>query len=96
MCDGFVRRTVFVTVPPTVEYRLTPLGESLLPPFVELVTWAERHHAAVRSAREQSARQTATRTAAVAVAQEAVDVRATDSVSAPRRIPSEARRRAIP
>jgi DNA-binding HxlR family transcriptional regulator len=65
-CDGFVQRTVFVTVPPTVEYRLTPLGESLLPPLVALVNWAEKHHGAVRTAREQFARATPARSHRIA------------------------------
>ena len=28
--DGLITRTVFPTKPPSVEYRLTPLGESIL------------------------------------------------------------------
>ena len=49
--DGLVRREVFPTVPPGVEYSLTALGESLLDPVDRLVDWATAHHAAVREAR---------------------------------------------
>jgi DNA-binding HxlR family transcriptional regulator len=38
--DGLVQRTVFPSVPPSVEYRLTPLGESLLQPLSGLADWA--------------------------------------------------------
>ncbi|MFF5290723.1 winged helix-turn-helix transcriptional regulator [Paractinoplanes globisporus] len=41
--DGLVARTVFPSVPPSVEYRLTPLGESLLVPLSALADWAVRH-----------------------------------------------------
>ena len=51
--DGFVSRHVFPTVPPSVEYRLTPLGESLLQPLAQLVDWAGAHHAAIRAARKE-------------------------------------------
>jgi DNA-binding HxlR family transcriptional regulator len=38
--DGFITRTVFPTVPPRVEYALTPLGRSLLKPVRQLGAWA--------------------------------------------------------
>ena len=38
--DGFITRTVFPTVPPRVEYALTPLGHSLLKPVRQLGAWA--------------------------------------------------------
>lgn len=38
--DGLVEREVFPTVPPSVEYRLTPLGVSLLEPLSALADWA--------------------------------------------------------
>jgi DNA-binding HxlR family transcriptional regulator len=54
-CDGLVARAVFPTVPPSVEYRLTPLGESLLEPFGHLVAWANRHQVEIDAARSQFA-----------------------------------------
>ena len=50
--DGMVRRKVYPTVPPKVEYTLTPLGRSLTNVMRGLVRWAERHHARIRLARE--------------------------------------------
>ena len=49
--DGFVSRTVYPTIPPRVDYALTPLGRSFLEPLRGLLEWAQRHHADVRSAR---------------------------------------------
>lgn len=49
--EGLVARQVLPLVPPGVEYRLTPLGQSLSEPLAQLVRWAEAHHAAVRAAR---------------------------------------------
>ena len=49
--DGLLERTVHPTVPPRVDYRLTPLGHSLLVPLEALVDWAENHHDEVRAAR---------------------------------------------
>ncbi len=41
--DGLVQREVFPTVPPSVEYSLTPLGASLLGPLSTLADWAVEH-----------------------------------------------------
>ena len=49
--DGLVQRQVFPTVPPSVSYRLTPLGQSLLEPFGALVAWADRSHPEILAAR---------------------------------------------
>ena len=38
--DGIVRRTPHATIPPRVDYRLTPLGRSLTRPLGALATWA--------------------------------------------------------
>ncbi len=49
--DGLVARTVLPTSPPSVEYRLTDLGVSILKSMRGLVTWAERNRAAIEAAR---------------------------------------------
>ena len=41
--DGIVARTAFPSVPVRVDYRLTPLGETLLPLMRQIKAWAERH-----------------------------------------------------
>lgn len=56
--DGLVSREVFPTVPPSVEYTLTPMGVSLLEPIAGLVEWADRHHQAIRTSREAVAMRT--------------------------------------
>ena len=40
---AMISREVFPVVPPRVEYRLTPLGQSLNAPLAELCDWVERH-----------------------------------------------------
>jgi DNA-binding HxlR family transcriptional regulator len=49
--DGIVTRTVHASVPPRVDYELTPLGRTLLVTIGQLVTWAEEHMAEVEAAR---------------------------------------------
>jgi DNA-binding HxlR family transcriptional regulator len=49
--DGLVTRHVFPTKPPSVEYRLSPLGTSLLQPLGELIGWAERNYEAIQHTR---------------------------------------------
>ncbi|NTZ04291.1 winged helix-turn-helix transcriptional regulator [Burkholderia metallica] len=49
--DGLVTRHVFPTKPPSVEYRLAPLGQSLLDPMAALVDWAERSYSDIDAAR---------------------------------------------
>ena len=50
--DGLVTRTVVPTVPPRVEYALTPLGHSLRGPLEGLGTWAFAHLPVVEQARQ--------------------------------------------
>ncbi len=49
--DGLISRHVFATVPPSVEYRLTPLGEGLMPPLFGLMTWANENHTRIKALR---------------------------------------------
>jgi DNA-binding HxlR family transcriptional regulator len=49
--DGLVDREVFPTNPPSVEYSLTKLGQSLLVPMNGLIAWAGKNHAKINSAR---------------------------------------------
>jgi DNA-binding HxlR family transcriptional regulator len=51
--DGLVTRTVFPTIPPRVDYELTELGRSLLPPVAALGDWARANGAAIDAARER-------------------------------------------
>ena len=41
--DGLVTRSVFPTVPVTVEYAMTPLGRTLTETVAALAHWAERN-----------------------------------------------------
>jgi DNA-binding HxlR family transcriptional regulator len=50
--DGLVEREVFPTTPPSVEYRLSPLGRSLLTPMRALVRWADEKQASILKARD--------------------------------------------
>jgi DNA-binding HxlR family transcriptional regulator len=52
--DGIVRRTVFPTVPPSVEYSITDLGHSLLVPLSAIADWAVDRHAEIAAARESA------------------------------------------
>jgi DNA-binding HxlR family transcriptional regulator len=41
--EGLVERNVYATVPPKVEYSLTPLGETLKEPLGAICRWSEEH-----------------------------------------------------
>jgi DNA-binding HxlR family transcriptional regulator len=49
--DGLVSRTVYPTVPPRVDYELTPLGATLHDTIRALVTWTEAHQNEIATAR---------------------------------------------
>jgi DNA-binding HxlR family transcriptional regulator len=49
--DGLVERTVHAVIPPRVEYRLTPLGASLLGVVGDLMRWSAGHTADIDRAR---------------------------------------------
>ena len=49
--DGLVKRTVYPTVPPKVEYQLTEVGRSLIEPLSALTLWAQKNLPAIEAAR---------------------------------------------
>ncbi len=50
--DGLVNRTYYATIPPTVEYRLSEMGESFREPVMALGQWALDNLTAIDAARE--------------------------------------------
>ncbi|MCU1277806.1 MAG: putative transcriptional regulator [bacterium] len=51
--DGLVTRTVYPTVPPSVEYALTTLGKTLIAPVMTLVAWAEKNKRRIQDSRDR-------------------------------------------
>jgi len=51
--DGLVSRKVHPTIPPQVEYSLTPLGHSLAQPLTALSSWVLENIESIQSYREQ-------------------------------------------
>jgi DNA-binding HxlR family transcriptional regulator len=49
--DGLVTRTVFPTVPPSVEYALTNSGRSLHAVLYQLVDWTDQHLIEIHASR---------------------------------------------
>ncbi|WP_374216137.1 winged helix-turn-helix transcriptional regulator [Frankia sp. R82] len=49
--DGLLTRTVYATVPPKVDYRLTDMARELLTSLLSLTGWAERHRGDIAAAR---------------------------------------------
>lgn len=52
--DGLVSRSVFATVPVTVEYAITPLGRTLTSTVAALTRWAEDNIEAVLQAQQNT------------------------------------------
>ena len=52
--DGLVSRKLYPQIPPKVEYRLTELGESMLPAIVMLKSWAEQNMPYILKARAEA------------------------------------------
>ena len=50
--DGLVTREVFATIPPKVEYSLTPLGRTLIKVLEQIRGWAEGNIEAVLAAQK--------------------------------------------
>ncbi len=51
--NGVLTRTMYPSIPPKVEYALTPLGDSLVAPIRNLVDWAEDRRSEIITARKQ-------------------------------------------
>lgn len=51
--DGLIERTVYPTIPPQTDYRLTSMGESLADMVFALADWSRDHKDAVASARSR-------------------------------------------
>jgi DNA-binding HxlR family transcriptional regulator len=41
--DGLIKRKIFATVPPTVEYSLTAFGQTVTPMMEEIKKWGLAH-----------------------------------------------------
>ena len=52
--DGLVERTIYMEVPPRVDYRLTPFGESLRPIVLQLRDWGATHTNTMKAYRAAS------------------------------------------
>ena len=57
--DGLVNRTAYATVPPTVEYELTDLGQSFAGTIGVMGEWAVEHLAEIDRARAEYDRKNA-------------------------------------
>jgi DNA-binding HxlR family transcriptional regulator len=49
--DGLVERTVYPTIPPQVDYRLTAIGQSLAGTLFALADWSREHKDSIAIAR---------------------------------------------
>lgn len=52
-CDGLIHREVCSVMPPHVEYRLTPLGRSILGVIAAMLDWVVLHQVDVAAARKK-------------------------------------------
>ncbi|KUL46011.1 HxlR family transcriptional regulator [Streptomyces sp. NRRL F-4489] len=83
--DGLVSRTVHPTVPPRVDYELTPMGATLHSTIRALVVWTEEHQNAIAAARAAYDRREAAERAAAAH-QAAERERVARAAAPPRRV----------
>ena len=51
--DGLIARTIYPTVPPRVEYTITPLGKTLVGLLAALRVWSETHIEEVQEAQNR-------------------------------------------
>jgi DNA-binding HxlR family transcriptional regulator len=57
--NGLVTRTILASVPPRVDYALTPLGHTLVEPLKALLEWSLEHRAEMAAARRAYATRSA-------------------------------------
>jgi DNA-binding HxlR family transcriptional regulator len=57
--DGLLDRSVRPTIPPQVDYRLTPMGTSLAEAITALAAWSREHRELIAAARERWDREAA-------------------------------------
>ncbi|VXC73293.1 Transcriptional regulator [Pseudomonas sp. 8Z] len=51
--DGLIERCVYATKPPSVEYSMSAVGESLMVPLAKLLDWAHDTHPSIIDARQR-------------------------------------------
>jgi DNA-binding HxlR family transcriptional regulator len=51
--DGLVKRTAYATIPPRVDYELTPQGHSLHEPLLTLASWARSQQDYIEMSRQK-------------------------------------------
>ena len=56
VADGLVERNSYNTVPPTVEYSLSPIGHTLVPYLENLIGWAKEYSDEIMSHRIETSR----------------------------------------
>jgi len=50
--DGLLTRKMYAQIPPKVEYKLTPLGETLVPHLMSLYDWANANMPDIKASRD--------------------------------------------
>lgn len=50
---GLIERTVLSEMPPSVEYSLTSLGQTLIDPLMAIANWSRKHFAEVVTSRDR-------------------------------------------
>lgn len=51
--DGLVKRQVYHSVPPSVEYELTPVGEAVIPHLMQMKQWVNEYYPLIEQARRE-------------------------------------------
>ena len=57
VADGLVERHSFNTVPPTVEYSLSPIGISLVPYLESIIGWMKEYNEQIMKHRIESSKE---------------------------------------